>query len=70
MKLSPSWEAMSCAATKNLSSILWKPKIYYRISKSLPLVPNLGQTNPVHAILYYLSNIHLNIIESPIAWYS
>jgi hypothetical protein len=34
MELNPSWEAANCAATQELRSVLWKPKVHYRLHKS------------------------------------
>jgi hypothetical protein len=62
MELSPSWEAANCATTQELPSILWNPKVHYRVHKSPALVPVLSQINPIYTIPSYLSTIHFNIV--------
>jgi hypothetical protein len=69
MELFPSCEADSGAATQEFLKILWSPKVYYRVHKGPPLVPNLSQINPVHTT-QYLTEIHLNIIYPPTSWSS
>jgi hypothetical protein len=58
MQLIPRWEAASCAATKELSNILWNPKIHNGVYKNSPLVSILSQINPVHTTPSYFSKIH------------
>jgi hypothetical protein len=70
MELSPSWEAANCAATQELLSILWNPKVHNRVYKIPPLVPILKQIDPVHTNLSCLSKIHFNIVHPSKSWFS
>jgi hypothetical protein len=68
MELSASWEAANCAATQELSSILWNPKVHYRLHKSPPLVPILSQIDPIPTIPHYvvffnLPSLHLSLVQ-------
>jgi hypothetical protein len=68
MELSPSWEADNCAATQELPSILYNPKVHYRFCP--PLVHILSQINPIHHIPSYHSKITFNIAHPLTSWSS
>jgi hypothetical protein len=57
MELSTTREATSYGATRWFPSILWNPKVHYRIHQSHPLVPILSQTNPVTTPKYLSRSI-------------
>jgi hypothetical protein len=70
-ELSPSREAAKCAAkTEEFPSILWNPKVHYRINKNPPLFPILNQIDLIHTIPSYLSKIHFNTVHPPTSWSS
>jgi hypothetical protein len=69
-ELSPSWGAVNCATPQELPSILWNPKVQYRVHKSPPLAPIMSHINPIHSIPSYPSKIHFNIVHPPTSWSS
>jgi hypothetical protein len=70
MELSRSCEAANCAATQELRSVLWNPKVHYRVRKSPPLVPILSQIDPFPTVPSYLSKFHFIIVHPPTSWSS
>jgi hypothetical protein len=62
MEQNPSSERNSLSASPEILSLLWNPKVHYRIQNSLPRVPILSQMHPVHNLTPNSPKIHFNII--------
>jgi len=59
MVQSPASEANRFAASQEIPRISRNPKVHYRTHKRPPLVPILGQPNPVHIHTCHLLEILL-----------
>jgi len=70
MQQSPSWEANSFSASREIPCILWNPKVHYRTHKCPSPVPILSHLELVHILTSHFLKIYLNIFlpstpESP-----
>jgi hypothetical protein len=57
MECSRCSEANSHSASQEILHLLCNPKAHYRDHKSMPLVPNLSQINPVHTLSPYFPKV-------------
>ena len=54
------WEATSSSVSQEIPSILWNPKLHYRIHNS-PIVNHINQINSVRALTSYFLEIHFKL---------
>jgi hypothetical protein len=50
MEQSPFWEADNFSIGKQISYLLWNPKVHYNIYKSKPIDPIMNYLIPIHTI--------------------
>jgi hypothetical protein len=63
MELTTPRETANFAATQEIPSILWNPKVHCRVHKSSQLVHILSHINPTRTILSHLSKINFSIVH-------
>ena len=61
-------KANCSSASQEIPCIIWNLNVYHHIHNSLPLVPVLSRTNPVHAFQLHLFKIYLSIIFLFMPW--
>jgi hypothetical protein len=63
-KRSNFWEANSNSASQEflLPSLLWNPKVHYRVHNTRPLIPFVGQVHPVYTFPPCFPKIHSILI--------
>jgi hypothetical protein len=59
----PSAETNPYWTSQEIPDILWNPKIYYHVHKSLQRVPNLSMGNSVYKLGYNLFKISLFVLS-------
>ena len=54
------WKATSRLGDRQTARVLWSPGVYYRLSKSRPVICTLRQTNLLHTLipLCVLTEVH------------